>query len=889
MFDILYKKRKILCPLLAFLIPTVLMLLISLASGFYPFGKYSILMADMRYQFVDYFGYMKKIFFSDDTYFYSFSKTFGGDMAGLAAYYCNTPFLLMLLFVPNDLLPGGILIMMILMIGFTGLTFNIFITEIYGSRYTTLIFSTAYAFTGYLMGYFNCVQYFFNIIMLPLIMLGIYRIVKTERISILYIISQALSIFSSYYIGYMICIFSICFFIYLYFTENHDIEGFGDIRHIRAHFKSVCIYIGTSIVGVFLSAVSLFCAVISLRGQSSRKHIPISLKGNFNITEVFSGMYSTAFHGNVSDGLPLLYCGTIALLFLMLFYLSRFISKMEKLLSAFVLIFLILGFYVDFLNVAWHGFSYPIGFPYRNSFLFSFMVLFISYKSFMNIGKFTNRSVIISLCIYVIYSIYLCVIKNENTGIRQVAITGVYLIMICLLIFIYRYCRSGPGKDLNNEALLTCRKRIFSYIMPAFLILAVTDASYNAYASLNAYFPDKAEDQSITIDAFKDFVDETKAIVDHLNEEDKGFYRIEKLYRRSNNDAMLIGYNGLSHFSSCETEQAMRFLGSLGFRDNRNWAFYGEGSTTFADCFMGMKYLLSQYDETPKPYQMVYNYNDKTVFMNPYAMPLCFTMDKNCLELALTDAETYDHFSYQNALARSMGYTGSDIYNEVDNVKISTFNLDRDGYTYTVIDPGQDAYIEYRFINQSNDFIFMYFDADDLQDTRIIVNDLEKQPYFTSYGWSIRELGHYPIGEEVTVRIYADQDKITLLNNEFYYEDKQAIAGWYEAATQDKCELNKITSSHLNGRVNSTGDKLLVFSFPYEEEWTVLVDGNKAENRKAADGLLAVDITDGEHDIELKYIPKGFITGVPVSVFFLIILIILIIRRRDKDSGNQCR
>ena len=905
MFDFLYGKRRILCPLFAFLIPVVLMVFISIASGFYPFGKYSILMADMRYQFVDYFGYMKKIFFSDDTYFYSFSKTFGGDMAGLAAYYCNTPFLLLLLFVPNDLLPGGILIMMIVMIGFIGLTFNIFLTEIYGSRYTTLIFSTAYAFMGYLMGYFNCVQYFFNIMMLPLVMLGIYRIVKTERVSILYIISQALSIFSSYYIGYMICIFSICFFIYLYFTENDDIEGIRDVKHIKGHLRSLFIYIGTSVVGVFISAVSLFCAVISLRGQSSRKHIPLSLKGNFNITEIFSGMYSTAFHGNVSDGLPLIYCGTIALLFLMLFYLSRFITKKEKILSALILVFLILGFYVDILNVAWHGFSYPIGFPYRNSFLFSFMVLFISYKSFINIGKIRNRSIIISLIIYVIYSIYMCVIKNETVGIREIMITGIYLILTSLLIILFNI---NKRNDHRRSPL------ILQYIMPVFLVVALCDASYNAYVSLNAYFPEKNEDQSITIDAFKDFVDETGAIIETIDREDKGFFRVDKLYRRSNNDPMLIGYNGLSHFSSCETEQAMRFLGSLGFRDNGNWAFYGEGSTTFADCFMGMKYLLSQYDETPKPYTLFFNYNDKSIFLNPYAMPLCFTMDENSLSLKLNkddnddkediadgtgtgsninSAGKYDHFSYQNALARSMGYAGEDIYKSVENVGFKTVNLDKDGHTYRVTDPSEDAYIEYSFINQRNDFIFMYFTADDLQETRIVVNDLEKQPYFTTYGWSVRELGHFPEGEEVKVRIYAEQDKITLLNNEFYYEDKQAIADWYEAATRDKCELNKITSSHLTGKVNIThsgkNDKLLVFSFPYEEEWTVLIDGNKAENKKAADGLLAVYISEGEHDIELKYMPKGFVLGVPVSMILLIILIILIIKRKkmpDTSSGS---
>ena len=555
MKTIMYKNRKIICPILAFIIPIAIMLAVSIASGFYPFGKYSILMADMRYQFVDYFGYMKQIFFSDDTYFYSFSKTFGGDMAGLAAYYCNTPFLIFLLFVPNDLLPGGILIMMTVMLGFIGLSFNIFLTEIYGSRYTTLIFSTAYAFMGYLMGYFNCTQYFFNIMMLPLVMLGVYRIVKNERISILYITAQALSIFSSYYIGYMICIFSICFFIYIYFTINNEIKG---IRDIRTHLKSVYIYIGTSVVGVFLSAVSLFCAVISLRGQSSRKHIPLSLKGNFNITEVFSGLYSTAFHGNVSDGLPLIYSGTIALVFIILFYLNKSVTKKEKIISGLVFVFLILGFYVDILNVMWHGFSYPIGFPYRNSFLFSFFVLFLSYKVFINIRKIRLTELLTVLCIYVIYSIYMCVIYNENAEIREVIITGVYLIITFALICIY-----------NNK------DKLLYYIMPAFMILAVIDAAYNAYVSLNAYFPDKEEDNSITIEAFRDFVDETAAIVDHINKEDNSFYRIEKLYRRSNNDAMLIGYNGLSHFSSCETQQAMNFLGSLGFRDNGNWAFYG--------------------------------------------------------------------------------------------------------------------------------------------------------------------------------------------------------------------------------------------------------------------------------------------------------------------------
>ncbi|MCR5508317.1 MAG: YfhO family protein [Lachnospiraceae bacterium] len=866
MLKAINRNRKILCPLMAFLIPVTVMVFVCIVSGFYPFGNTSILMADMRYQFVDYFGYMKQIFFSNDTVFYTFSKTLGGDMAGLASYYCNNPLLVFLLFVPNDILPCGILIMMIVMIGLIGLTFNIFLSEVYGSRYATLIFSTAYALMGYLMGYFNCVHYFFDIMMLPLVMLGIYRIIRDEKISILYIVSLAMSIFSCYYIGYMICIFSVVFFSYVFFTRNSESKTPIDLK---SGLKPAILFIGSSILAAGLSAVSLLCAVISLREQSGRKHTPISFKGNFNIAEVFSGLYSNSFNGNVSDdGLPIIYVGAVALVFMILFYLNKNISKREKLFSAGIFLFLILGFYIDCFNVAWHGFSYPIGFPYRNSFLLSFFLLFLSYKSFKNTANIGIRQFLTPVIIYVIYSIYMRVILSEYVGIRQILITGLYILAVYVLIYI----RSRNEMKVN--------------VMPLFFILTLIDLTWNAYVSVNAYFPDKKNDESISIEAFKNFVDETKAITGHIYNEDGSFYRMEKLYRRSNNDAMLIGYNGLSHFSSCESEQAMRFLGSLGFRDNGNWAFYGEGSTTFSDCLLGVKYMLSQYDETPKPYSVIYNYNDKRVFQNPYALPLCFTMQHGIEE---SDPAKYDHFSYQNALARSFGYEGNDIYTKVEGVDVTLHNINKDGNTYTAVNEDGDSYIELSFTNTSRDFIYMYFTADELQDVRIVVNGLEKQPYFTSYGWSIRELGHYPEGEKVSVLLYPEQDKITLNGYEFYHENKEAIEEWYKAATRDNTELNKITSSHLTGKAEAGEDKLLVFSFPYNNAWNVYVDGVRAGNKSVMNGLLAVDISKGSHSIELKYMPKGFKAGLPVSILCLIILAsLLLMKQRVVDSPDKC-
>ena len=58
------------------------------------------------------------------------------------------------------------------------------------------------------------------------------------------------------------------------------------------------------------------------------------------------------------------------------------------------------------------------------------------------------------------------------------------------------------------------------------------------------------------------------------------------------------------------------------------------------------------------------------------------------------------------------------------------------------------------------------------------------------------------------------------------------------------------------------------------------VDGQRAENKMAAAGLLCVDIGKGTHTIELKYVPKGFVIGIPLNVTAFIILLVMLRRRK---------
>ncbi len=849
-------RKRIVCYLLAFFIPVFMMLVLSMIYGFYPFGKTSVLVADMRYQFVDYYGYLKSIFFGNNDFAYTFSKTFGGDMLGFSSYYLNSlPNLLLLLF-PNEYLPAGILLMATLLIGLCGLTFNILLDHLYTTRWASLIFSTAYAFMGFTMAYFNCVHYFFNIALLPLVILGLCNMIENGKISILYIVSLFLSIFSNYYIGYMTCLFTVIFFLYYVFVRTETLKKIKDYRN--AFFN----YVIASCVAASLSAFTLIPVLFSLSGQKSGvNEANLSFARTFHMIDVFSGLYTTAFHGNISDGLPIIYCGVSTVVFAILFLVNKKVSKRERIVSTLALASVLICFYIHALNLIWHGFNEPIGFPFRDSFFFSFLLLFIAYRGFLNTaGGVQLYQGVICILAYLGYSVYMLFSRNEYVGRDQVVLTGVIILIV--LFFIYGF---------RNK-----KEYVIPLIVGLFLLQGM-DLMYNGYVSLGGYFPDLKENpQDYSFEEYYSFVDQNERILKELEKETPGFYRIEKLYRRSHNDAMMFGYNGLTHFSSCETDQAKNFMGSLGFRNNKNWAFYGQGSTSFADVFMGIKYLLSQYDETPRPYEKR-AFEDKYIYKSPYALPIAFCMKNSVRNLA---PERYNVFSYQNAIAGAFTDQKYQIYRPVYLASTDLVNVEEDGTHYRKIDPSQEAYLAYHLIANNSDFIYMYFYAPDLQDTTIVIDGLEKDGYFTKYGWSVREVGYFSRGQEIEVRMYLDQDEIQVNKALFYYENLNELARWYEDSKDLGAKLDKVTSSHLVGEVDCKEDEMLVMTIPYESAWKIRIDGKETKPERVLKGIIAVPVQAGKHRIEMRYMPRGLEGGLFLSGAALLFLILLIIYRK---------
>ena len=87
------------------------------------------------------------------------------------------------------------------------------------------------------------------------------------------------------------------------------------------------------------------------------------------------------------------------------------------------------------------------------------------------------------------------------------------------------------------------------------------------------------------------------------------------------------------------------------------------------------------------------------------------------------------------------------------------------------------------------------------------------------------------------------------------------------------------TDDHITGSIlTNTADQTILTTIPYDEGWTVKVDGKAIEYYKTLDSLITFDIEEiGSHEIEFIYRSKAFVYGAACSVFFVVLFAILIV------------
>ena len=205
--------------LIAFLATSITMLAVYLCNGMIPFGDKTILRMDLYHQYGPLFAELYDIVKEGGSFFYSWKSGLGSCFLGNYFNYLSSPIGAVIMFFGHKNIPEAIGAMILIKAALSASSFTYYIkNSLKSQNFAAVSFGILYAFCGYMLAYYWNVMWLDAMILLPVVLLGIERIIDHGKPAT-YICSLALTMFSNYYMSYMLCIFAVIYFCYYYITS----------------------------------------------------------------------------------------------------------------------------------------------------------------------------------------------------------------------------------------------------------------------------------------------------------------------------------------------------------------------------------------------------------------------------------------------------------------------------------------------------------------------------------------------------------------------------------------------------------------------------------------------------------------------------------------------
>ena len=400
----------------AFTLTSVLLILIYYIGAIYPFGDHALFKWDMELQYIDFFHWWHRVLHGQASMSYSLSKSLGDNAIGLTAYYLSSPFNLLLYFTDN--IPLFVSIATVLKLASASLTVSVFLSYRFcDMKYIwNLLLSVSYGLMGYNLCQASNIMWLDGVIWLPILMLGIWKLLSEHRTLLLYL-SVVFAIISNWYTAYMICLFSFFYFTYEA-LKKHD---FSFITTIKKEFSCFILYCITAVSGV-LTTMFFFFPVIKnlLQGKGIDTSGGWFVGFHTGLKDIFKGCFflTVPYTG---QGLTL-FCGSVSLIALLGFFISRKQNLKAKLWTlGYLLFFILCATFVPLENI-WNGFRTVSSYYCRFSFVISFFILYIAavFLSSFVLKKYYLNNILAVLCM-----IFTC--SELFYGAYQTFVNGYYV------------------------------------------------------------------------------------------------------------------------------------------------------------------------------------------------------------------------------------------------------------------------------------------------------------------------------------------------------------------------------------------------------------------------------------------------------------------------------
>lgn len=851
--------------LLAFILPVISMLFVYFFKNVYPFGDQMYLRSDCYHQYAPYLDILKEKLTSGGSLLYTWEIGGGMNFVALAAYYLSSPLNLLILFLPGKI-SDIVSFFIIAKMGIAGFSAAYYLSKRFGQKNMGIvIFSMLYALSAYFAAFSWNIMWLDCMFLLPFIMLGLERLVN-ERKCKMYCIALGLAILSNYYIAIMLCIYSVLYFIYLFVIREFD-EGINKIKTHLLIFKDFTLY--SLLAGGLAACVVLPEYFNLLTTKSAESSFPEQIERYFSALYMFfRSLIAIPCADLKYPHDPNIYCSVIVFLLVPLFAICKKINVKERIGKTVLAVIFLLSFSFNIPNYIWHGLHFPNSLPCRESFIYIFLIVTMAYEAFLHIkdikGKhiaaaFAGSSILILVCEELFKEADFfndLVIQTDITKIIYLSLF--FLVVYAFFIAAYKY------------------KPKFKFII-CYLLLLIVFSELTINMSITS-LPSTSNRAAYTEsnEAFKKLNEAAKADADG---EKLNFYRSEQLSHRTRNDGALFKYNSISTFSSVSSAAIQEYFTAIGLQTSFN-AYSSYGITPLTAALFSLRYEYSTGDPSfPEQSTLLstenYMANGTTqttlnLYKNTLCLPLGFMI--NSSTMSNWDLTNGDPFAIQNSFVTTAISGGSTIFHKLESSSVGTFTA-----AYASSD-GTDSNVPTTTESTLDVYFYCPTSAENLN-----VNITSPDGTTTSKSFSATHqnyICHIGTVEADSTIVVTAADGSTISTCYGYAFDKDSWAVDYELLNSQPLIISSFEDTEIKGNVTANSSGLLYTSIPYDEGWSIYVDGKKVKSIAiCGDALTGVYVSSGTHSIVFKYTPKGLIPGIVISIVCLLILLGIIFKK----------
>lgn len=848
---------------LAFVLTFISVLITYAVIKLYPFGENILLRIDLYHQYAPFHEELRNKILNGESLIYSWEGGLGKELITQISYYTASPFSFLILFFPTKYLSEAMATMIILKIALSSAFCAFYLNKVFKRNDLSVVaFSLFYALMAFTTSYYWNLMWFDAVFLFPLVAYGIEALIKDDNHKP-YCISLALVIIINFYIAFIVCVFSVLYYIVILFS-NYSWNR--DKKLIIS--RTVKFGISSAIAGG-ISMILVLPTAIALTKTATSETTFSTLKVYTNIYQLFTNHFFGARPVVLArnEDAPNFYTGVLTIVLLPLYFLNKKFPKKEKWLYAGFIFIVMLCSCVNLFDFLIHGLHYPSNLPHRYSFIYSFVIITLAYKAF---DKYKYVKVDHAIAVPIVYTIIILIsellIAPKVKDIEPVLTADEIFLNIVLMIgyisFLYWYVNS---KSKNIGLFM--------------IVLVIAAFAETTASSIKGFDYVGTTDRQ----GYNKYIDDTNEMLDYTRANDDGvspFYRQEFRRFTAINEGSLYHYKSFSQFSSLAYGATSQAITDLGIAATGNSYRYYD-PTPLIDAIFNIKYVMNKDGELAKTdYEFIKSFNSVYLYKNNKYLQPGFMVKKDFENWTTKDSNP---FKAQNEFI-NLSTTVQDqmmIPTEVtdiaaENIKITQDEKDSHTHKYDLTNPDSLDLIPKMTAKVHNDKyqkVFIYVDAANAGRFVYTING-NSEDRELSTGRSLINCGFVDAGTDIDISLkldrkgqyektYRKNGTVKLYAAGLNYETFDKA---YDELKQNQYWISEYDDTHVTGTVTAAEDGIMFTSIPYDNGWSVKVDGEKAKILPvAAGGFLGVELPKGEHEVSFSYSAKGLLTGFLIS------------------------